>query len=978
MINNLNKDIINLDCLINSLDKLEKSSDKSNFLQQKILEKLKELEKHCPDTFSVYTESLKTKAIDLLDHLSNSVKKKEVPLQGLLEKIDAIKKRIEFIPTQQLTSTEIKKQKIDIPICLISDFDVKDENGAFHSVVRNAMQQKVPFITTRSLLCAAGCTTSDSLSKRKELRESLLQSANQWDIFQQNDPEFGSEILIFLPKNFFPKANSANEKLKAFDLVTNNSLKKISAEEALKCPERKSDARALLKLFSENPKKNKIFYLAGHGGGGAGDERVAGLTTENYQAFLKLAEQQNCKGLTISSCYSGGKSSLHYSPDLQLSETTSFDEQAQGYNYPIIVRSLGDSVVYLDQPAENDLALYMKGLSQFLESSAQTLPDFRSKLEEIEGEKHKSPLNLVKIHFSHEADAPSGMRLVGEPLFSKKGKLEKEIQEINYGVVKKSKISSSEISVQEKEFLAIAPLLVDVPITCIDSKPALVSLTPGNGHHFISQLSLASKGPEKLINETLKFYDNIGFQAKKGFFISTLHGKEKDWEQVVLYLSSKGGEVLYRENGHFYHWIPKLHKREELTLLQFAIEFEKIQKDTCPTSEAIRAMSGGQESEEMFQEAIRSSAFLREETIPSLLNLEKIDLATLSEKEKTSLLFYAIEKNKQDLAIKLLDHLPSPNPTHIRGETLVSCVVRNQNISLLKELMRRGINVNQSNDSPPNMMPLHIALALGNHDIVELLLSKIKEIKKIDPSPLIYTEDNTLFSLLLEKGVNPNAFVRNPLSPNESRTLLAHAIMRNQKEKIQALLKHGADPHLGQPSAMIACLVANDLKTFKLLIDRYKGDPFYDNSGRASVPFIEAINRCSAEFIQFLIDLPHSDYTKVRYQGMGIMAHALADGDKEKIQLLREAGAHLGSSLTQDEKVTIRKVLQHWAGNEDWQQIADLIETEEKCHEIQDIVNEALSRGQSRLLKKHMKTRADNENQEESSSSSSSSSTEED
>ncbi len=59
------------------------------------------------------------------------------------------------------------------------------------------------------------------------MERALLKNQAAWDIFQQHDPEFGNEFLVFLPKSLYPNL-SPEEKLKALDFATDDSLKKIT------------------------------------------------------------------------------------------------------------------------------------------------------------------------------------------------------------------------------------------------------------------------------------------------------------------------------------------------------------------------------------------------------------------------------------------------------------------------------------------------------------------------------------------------------------------------------------------------------------------------------------------------------------------------------------------------------------------------------------------------------------------------------
>ncbi|QLH36029.1 MAG: hypothetical protein HWD61_07775 [Parachlamydiaceae bacterium] len=73
---------------------------------------------------------------------------------------------------------------------------------------------------------------------------------------------------------------------------------------------------------------------------------------------MTFLEKQKCKGLVITSCGSGGESSLFNISVQAKQEIESYENQPQNQKFTTIVRSIGDFPSYSNQDAEKDVGLF--------------------------------------------------------------------------------------------------------------------------------------------------------------------------------------------------------------------------------------------------------------------------------------------------------------------------------------------------------------------------------------------------------------------------------------------------------------------------------------------------------------------------------------------------------------------------------------------------------------------------------------------
>ena len=185
-----------------------------------------------------------------------------------------------------------------------SDVSAPDYNGAIATYIELAARGKTPFVASRTLLSAQGRRQfgKPMAVEIPKHQMTLLKRVEEWDLFQRG------EYILFLPKSLLPKL-TPEEKLKALDFRTDGTLKQIGMDEAWE-PEERADLAGFKGLFSDHPEVEKLIYVSGHGNA----QTVAAMKNTIYQDFLRFLDTQKCRGLTITSCMSGGESSLFEFP----------------------------------------------------------------------------------------------------------------------------------------------------------------------------------------------------------------------------------------------------------------------------------------------------------------------------------------------------------------------------------------------------------------------------------------------------------------------------------------------------------------------------------------------------------------------------------------------------------------------------------------------------------------------------------------
>ncbi len=858
-------------------------------------------------------KSLDSVLVDISNTLDNIENK---------QPIDKIRKAI--CTLQSLTSSkhmqkkpgEVEKLPIKIKMGFICDLDAPDHNGAMASRLINFLKSNVPFITTRSILNAQGLSKDeriDKLDMRCVLLSMLLDNQKKWDIYTSSQNE---EWLVFLPTSLLPDIQDV-EKLEALDLKNDGNLKKISVEEALQYSQEKPSLDSFFHLFVDHPKGDKLFYIAGHGESNA----VGGLDAENYDKFLSFLDQQQCRGLTVNSCYSGGESSLLNLPAYRQEDrdaVAKFNEKQDQRRFLTIVRSIGDFPTKASK-AEENIGLYFDELAIFLEGTVEsTSPQFRKMLEKVEANLPKNLTNRVQVHFAQRGDAPGGFRSIGEqglgyPLTYAKLKAQKLEGELFKNKSEK-KVIPLEIN---NPFIDIHPLIVDIPLKFHKQDPILLSMVPGDSQHFIQSIELDALDPLKFIDKTLDFHREAEVNVHKSFFISALMSKETLFEEVVMHITPQGSQCVYRHEGQYY--ISDGEISQPITPLQHALFIKETVVSTFPSDAAVRASSGGQESQEMFLETVNSPKFWiskdplvqkfeglqREGNIEKLLSFASSQELTF--KDKQMLCFYLISRGQEDVALEVFKRNQlDPNAINDRQSPILYEVLLHKHFKFAEYLLENGANVNTQNKK--GVSPLHQAIASGNEKVAKLLIShpfiELEVEDKSGLTPLYYAipDHPELFHLLQSKGCSVDHVNR------KGKTLLSMCIHYNLDKKVEFLLNEPTDPNLGNPSALTEAINQNDVALVEKLLKK-GGRPFEQDLG-GSIPFLEAIYQGNYKIVQLCLD--REDFNGNVSDGKGIhpLVAALFSGQRQIIQALVNKNVQLPEAITKPNLILLNSYVE--------------------------------------------------------------------
>ncbi len=937
---------INLIYLRSLIESIKNNKLKPIILEKEVQEWLLDLDKNCQKASSNLTIELKDQTVRVLSNLN-----KQLKTSNLTEKkIDEISKSIYKTKTS-FQNAVIDKPKIDLKIAFFCDVDAEDHNGSIVGKMCSAVKKGIPFITTRSILRVVG---SDNISSVWDIEEFLFKNEKKWEIFKRNDSKFGDEFLLFLPKKLLSEKKTP-EKLKSFDFVSDGSLKKISLTQALQGPKGKNDVRALFNFFTKSPKISKWFYIAGHGGGGKG---TAGLYYNHYREFLNFLKRQKCRGLSVTSCYSGGTSSMMHSAQKETSEDAKFYELIKRYPYSVLVHSIGDFITSAGD--SQDLDLYLEGFSKLIEhAGGDTVAQFRAKIKQIEKKRKKSPRNLIKIYFppKDDTDTLGGFQVVGEGGNN---------FDLNYVKLRQLQIEkhSKGRTVKNKDFLQVSPLVVDLTIIFKEKDSVLLSMVPGNSHHFIKKLRLVESTSSNFIEKTVQFHNQANNSVDKGFVFGKIQSDEETFEQVTLHISRAVSETIYRQGDHYYYRDLPKGEPKPITPFQYAILLSSMIKATKPDNRAVRSVTGGQQSEQDFLKMVQSESFWSKQfSLPHPLFKEKKltkeifdDLKKLNQKDKESFVFYLLELGQPGLALEFIKKEKlSPNISSIQSVPLICQAVLSGDVNLVDHLIENGADLSQITPKSKRM-PLHIAASKGNVNLVkQLLKSKNIDIDAVDKrglTPLMLAfKFPEIFDILLKKKANLEH------KTNTGTTLLSGCARNYSFENLKRLIKAGADPNGGKPSALIRGIIRKDPKFVEELLNG-GGKPFdKDQSGR--VPLIEAIKRSTPDIVNILLKHKECNVNVIDNKGVTPLIAALFIKNQEKIDALVEKGITLllPKELTETSFLSLKFIIDREVRAKDYALIEKILEkNKNQCPEFEALVTHIFLESNPTTLKKWINT----------------------
>lgn len=762
----------------------------------------------------------KNKAIWILQHIDQQVGSTDTLNQHKSAAIHAkLNKALNLLTAaeaKEISPAKPNVSKIDMNLAFLCDIDAPDHNGAIESTLFDIFRSQVPFVTTRSLLCS----TKNESRKNLRLEQILLTQADLWSIYQQKACN-GEGFLVFIPQATGNEEES-RELLVSYDFNPDH-LEKISALQALVPPKENTSFDSFAELFTDNPQKNKLFYLDGHGGA----RNPGGLTGPHYEKLLQLLARQKCQGFIVSSCYSGGESTLLH---IEKAKATNEEKVQADYRdipmtnlelkFPVIMRSIGD---FVTSSGQQSLSSFFYKLALFFESGeGETVKNLRAVLKQSEGRfgRVKGNHNLNQVYYPSGADSPAGFRPVGE---------KEESFSLTFNRLQSEKIlGNPQIRVENKKLLEIHPMVVDKPLVFEANDPILLSMIPGQAHHYLSEVQLEELSHKEFFDKINAFYKEGMLEVSKGFYIKKLRSNSGEYYEDVAFCFGLTNYFLFRMEDQHYIWNATSKEAKKISKIQFDLALNNWTKETKPADSAVLSQSGGMQDNTLFDQVLKMDTFSEEE------------ITDINDQE--SLVFHYLSSERADLALALIKKNGlSTNMTNLLDRPLlVQTAIESAN-DLALYLLENKAEPNCKNPTTGNT-PLHIAVISQNNPLVTALLSKGADLEvrnEQGATPIFCTLPNNieLFRQLKAAGANINALKNNT-------SLLAQALRYEDCSLLPTLLAEGIDPNLGTPSPLQIAMLNNDGKSIDMLLE---------NGASLGKHILEAMERCSPDIVLKLL-----------------------------------------------------------------------------------------------------------------------------
>lgn len=772
-----------------------------------------------------------------------------------------------------------------VPLVFLCDIDGQDFNGAMFEDIRGCMIAEIPFITTQRIFTGS--------ARKPENDDADLSMEELYKINEKFDIFLRGLFYIFIPKSFALE-RAPHNKLELFD-IGNEEAHLVGLGDLLSIKEGKPTMDGFIDMFSQ-AKHDKFVSICGHGGLNS----VAGLSVENYQAFLALMERQRCKGLMVMSCYAAGSTSM-----LHLTSSDA-DRVYPAVTFPVILHSIGDFTTNMNIESYGEGDLFLK-LPQLLDApGGRTTKKVRKLLETEEvGIDRKHATNLMRVYFPHRGDVPGGFSSVGEgkKTFSltyanyRKYQLNGNIPERPQSDQMRRRVVNT-IVVSGKDYIEVAPIVITSPVLIAGKKAIVLSMIPDKSFHVFTDVTLERMSPKEFLAQNVVFYEKYEAQTNKTLFIGTLKSEVDEIRQV--YINLKMGECGYRERGQYYYQnMTSLADRVPLTSFQYALRWQTQIHISTPYEEAVGVSTGGQQSLEEALDVLNGEQFWmddqqtynRYEPVVNKQKCKRLSLAQLkiliaewglSEKEIVDLLSYLMSHNKQ-LAKGLFEKMNiPPDSVDSWGIPLIINAAQRDCNDLMRLLIERGANINVQTPKKKNSC-LAIALSRKNHEVANLLLDQDSidvNIRDNEGIPAFaYAIQN---EVLLDRCVEKRGTTLNFEAENETHhSVLGRFIEIDDVDEVESILDMGADPNRlskGQLPLEVA-IEQGDPEMISLLLKR-GANPHLKRKNVS--PLDRAMMHSPASVVEKMIQIEDENLGKREYIRK-IFFSSLLSADPEKI-----------------------------------------------------------------------------------------------
>jgi len=807
--------------------------------------------------------------------------------------------------SHQLTPTREPPQK-PIPLMFLCDIDAPDHNSAMLDRFNAGIASLCPIITSRDIFKCTNLRGKDSIVTYNR-DQSMKALSSNYDIYANG------AYLVFVPKKLECGAEALDLDLE--------SLKQVTLKEAWGQTDDKPTLEGFQRLFSSHPTHNKLIYIAGHGGVG----HPAALTGEHYKQFLKWAEKQMCQGLIITSCYSGGESSLLHLADRDVEKPTIFvknsaneyvkkpvkDLENAGVQFPVFVRSVGDFPTMSGQGAEKNVGDFMEKIGNLINApGGHSLQRLKKVVQEAEGTSKKVYLNLLQVYFPHSGDSPGGFRTVGEG---------GESSSLTYREYRKRQLEDGEIKVSNQSFLEIFPAFVECPITFIGKNPIILSMIPGKAHHLLTEVTLDYMQPKEFLAKNCESYKTADIGVTKTLFISHLKNSLGN-ELNQVFVNLKTGAAGFRDKDSYYLW-DALKKGEPMKVspFQYLLSWKEAVAESTPKSDAVRRASGGQQNEQLVLKHLEQESFWgSQETYNQYHAIESLESMNLTESDIISYIAYLLPKNEK-LASSLFENGNfSPDSKDALGVPLLVIATQRNCHAFAELLLKKGADPNLPH---PKTLAGNLEIALRSND--ETLVDMLLQHESIDLKTVNAAGNQAFMLALSDPKILKKCLKKDPhldlnvecIHPQtkETYSLLGVAVCYYSLESVKLLLEAGADPNClkGKYSPLSEAIIANDEKKIDLLL-QWNANPFQkDKSG--GYPIAEAMSRSSISTVEKLWEsfdektkhLNERDKSDLLAK---IFLAALDSGESAKIRLVLSQHPKLSDSSTEGVRKGIERL----------------------------------------------------------------------
>lgn len=801
------------------------------------------------------------------------------PLKIQARRIEEVVQNAEKLPSEPPPA--------ELSLSFFCTFDTPDENGALGNDLCMAIHNRLPIVTSRSLLCGSG-KIEETLVRAKDI-EILLDKESEWDIYIQHDASGCRDLVLLLPKCIKPML-FGREKLRALGFADDGTLHEATVLDLKQEGKKPPQMEQFERLFAPHARVGKVISIVGHGS----STYMCGLSLKHYKRFLQLLESIHCRALIATTCAGGGENS-HMLADVTGSKACSFLQ---------LYRSIGDFISKANEPAEKHLRVFMTELCRGINAGAvQTIPQLRSLITYCEGGDQKRFYNSMQVRFPYSKGLPGGIRPIeegGESLALTMHRLESE----RLLHAKEHRDETSFALVVKQKYLLLYPLVTNLNLRFVDCEPIILSMVPGNALHLIHKISCENSSVIECVRNLFRFCQDSLITAIKGILIGEFSDENHTLKEVVIFLSETTTWMAYWKEGSYFLYDGK--KRFGISQVEHALLWDEVTQRIEPSRKSVRAALGDRQSVHELKECCRSRLFWSREP-GALLKLlmqptqidrnELLSLAkSLSTRDREVLVCNLLKRGRPRIAIEIHKrfHL-SADLCNTLNVPLIFIMIKYYPAGV-HYLIKSGVDLNVRNPRENKNTPLQVAFKLKSPATAELIMAQ----EGVNLNRKSGSGRNAIGSCLLnhpklllalvDRGANIN------LQDKDGKTLLCMMVEKGFDKEALALLDAGADPNIGNISPMTLAAHRGTLEIVKRLY-KQGGKPFAkDASGR--IPFVEAILVGSVAVTGFFMRLLQATHDIKDYLGFTPSIAAVISGDLQKISMLWVVKAPFPKQIT--------------------------------------------------------------------------------